>query len=379
MVIKKCRICGNDFFKEPILKYKNMPSRAQYLPDKNSIDEDKGIDLEIYQCSSCGLVQLNSEPVNYYKEVIRAAAISEEMKNFRIKQFKDLIEKYSLNGKKIIEIGCGKGEYLSIMKKFDIKTHGLEESKESVKHCVEEGLNVSQGFIERDTYKMNEAPFDAFFILNFLEHLPNPNSVLRGIYNNLTDDAIGIVEVPNFDMILKKKLFSEFMSDHLFYFTKETLKTLLNLNGFEIIECNYVWHDYIISAIVKKKEKIDISEFYEYQNKIKFEIEKYINSFSNKKVAIWGAGHQALAIISMMNLADKIRYVIDSATFKQGKYTPATHIPIVSPKTLDTDPVEAIIVMAASYSDEVARTIKEKYKDKINITILRDFGLEKFK
>jgi len=77
-----------------------------------------------------------------------------------------------------------------------------------------------------------------------------------------------------------------------------------------------------------------------------------------------------------MNLADKIRYVIDSAVFKQGKYTPATHIPIVHPDTLNSDPVDAIIVMAASYSDEVARIIRQKFDRNINVAILRDFGLE---
>ena len=77
-----------------------------------------------------------------------------------------------------------------------------------------------------------------------------------------------------------------------------------------------------------------------------------------------------------MNLADQIKYVVDSATFKQGKYTPATHVRIVSPDALDSDPVDAIIVMAASYSDEVARIIRQKFDRNINISILRDFGLE---
>ncbi len=89
----------------------------------------------------------------------------------------------------------------------------------------------------------------------------------------------------------------------------------------------------------------------------------------------WASG---LAVISLMDLAGKIKYVVDSATFKQGKYTPATHVPIVSPDALDSDPVDAIIVMAASYSDEVARIIRQKFDKNINIAILRDFGLKGF-
>ena len=192
----------------------------------------------------------------------------------------------------------------------------------------------------------------------------------------MTDDAIGLVEVPNFDMILRNNIFSEFIPDHLFYFTEETLRAALGINGFEIIECNEVWYDYIISAIVKKRKRLDISHFRQYQARLKNEIEEYIRLFTDKKVAIWGAGHQALAIISLIDLGGKIRYVVDSAPFKQGKYTPATHVPIVSPDAIGSDPVDAVMVMAASYSDEVAKIIREKYDGKIKVAILRDFGLE---
>lgn len=265
------------------------------------------------------------------------------------------------------------------MQQFVRETYGLEYSKDSVAQCVKNGLKVSSGFIENANYKLNHAPFDAFFILNFLEHLPEPNSVLRGIYNNLSDDGIGLIEVPNFDMILQKKLFSEFIGDHLFYFTKETLNSTLSLNGFETIDCREEWHDYIISVVVKKRKKIDLSDFSQYQVQLKNEIEAYIRLFKNKRVAIWGASHQALAIIALLHLADKIMYVIDSAEFKQGKFTPATHIPIVSPDKLSSDPADAVIVMAAGYSDEVANIIRHKFDKNISISIVRNFGLEVIK
>lgn len=374
--IDRCRICGHKFFKQPLLGYKNMPRTAQFLPDKNSLKKDKGVTLEVFQCSGCGLVQLNNEPVPYYKEVIRASAFSEEMKDFRLKQFENFVQKFSLKGKKVIEIGCGRGEYLSLMKQFGVAAYGLEYSKDSVRQCLKDGLKVSKGFIESDNYKLNDGPFDAFFILSFLEHLPEPNSTLRGIYNNLRNDAVGLVEVPNFDMILRNKLFSEFISDHLFYFTKDTLTTTLELNGFEVLECKEVWHDYIISVIVRKRKKLDLSTFSDQQIKIKKNIKEYLSKFPNKKVAIWGAGHQALAIIALLDLSKKIQYVIDSAPFKQGKFTPATHLPIVSIDYFEKNPVKAIIVIAGSYSDEVAKIIRKKYDKKIKVAILRDYGLE---
>lgn len=374
--IKKCRVCGGIFYKEPLVKYKNMPMVAQHLPDKNTLKDDWGTDLVVCQCSGCGLVQLKNEPVSYYKEVIRAAGFSPEMKKFRADQFKDFVQRYSLTGKKIVEIGCGRGEYLSIMSQMGVKAHGIEYSGDSVKQCARNGLNVQAGFIENEKYKINGAPFDAFFILSFLEHLPNPSEALRGISNNLKNNAVGIVEVPNFDMMLKKKLFSEFVRDHLTYFTKTALTTALTLNGFDVLECNEVWHNYIISAVVRKRQKKNLSAFDGHQTKIIKELKKYVERFSDKKVAVWGAGHQAFAVLSLAGLGDKIRYVVDSAPFKQGKYTPATHISIVSPDKFFTDSVNAVIVMAGSYSDEVTEIIRAKCGKKIEVAIMREEGLE---
>jgi len=371
MVINKCRVCKNSFFDVPLLQYKNMPKVAQYLPDSKSVKNDRGVSLRLFQCSGCGLVQLNSDPVAYYKEVIRAAGVSEEMRIFRQSQFSGFVREFSLKDKKVVEIGCGGGEYLELMKRAGVKAYGVEYSRELVRRCFENGLNVTRGFVQDAQYKLKHAPFDAFFILNFLEHLPDPNAVLRGIYNNLNSGAVGIVEVPNFDMMLRDKLFSEIMRDHLLYFTKQSLCLILNLNGFEIVECHEIWHKYIISAIVKKNEKVDISFFYNQQNLLKLEINKFIRNFRPGRVAVWGAGHQALAVIALLDLSDKIKYVVDSAFFKQGKYTPATHIPIVSPEALISDPVDAVIIMAASYSDEVAINVRKNLKKNLKIAILK--------
>ncbi len=206
--MNKCRVCGHKIYEDPLLRYESMPSASQFLPDINSISGDTPVDLEICQCTGCGLIQLNNEPVPYYREVIRAADISEEMKDFRRKQFHKFVKKHSITEKKIIEIGCGRGEYMSLMQQFCVNTYGIEYSTESVRQCTNNGLNVSKDFIESGTQKLRNAPFDAFYILNYLEHLPNINSTLRGIYNNLSAEAVGLVEVPNFDMILQNKLFS---------------------------------------------------------------------------------------------------------------------------------------------------------------------------
>ena len=161
-MINKCRFCKDVLPEKLLLKLFNMPESAQNFPTKFTLTNDKGIDLEIYQCKSCGLVQLAIEPVPYYRDVIRAAAFSQEMREFRLKQFKYFVDRYNLQGKKVIEIGCGKGEYLELMNQSGALAFGLEHLLESVEFCKQKGLKVERGFIESSSYKLQNSPFDAF-------------------------------------------------------------------------------------------------------------------------------------------------------------------------------------------------------------------------
>lgn len=353
-----------------------MPGAAQYLPSDQELVADLGVSLEVHQCSLCGLVQLGNEPVPYFREVIRAVGFSEEMKAFRREQFGRIVQTHSLQGKKVLEVGCGRGEYLALLHELPIKATGIEFSAPSVAYANEKGLDVVQGFLLEGDRPLPKAPFDAFLIMSFLEHLPSPNETLRAIHANMAEEAVGLVEVPNFDMILSGDMFSEFIADHICYFTQDTLTATLAQNGFEVLGCEVVWHGYILSATVRKRLPLDLSRFETRRHQLKTELDAFIGRFPPHQVAVWGAGHQALTVMALADLGGKLRYVIDSAPFKQGRFTPATHLPIVPPGTLESDPVEGIIIMAASYSAEVARILHDRFPGRFSICLLRDYQLE---
>jgi SAM-dependent methyltransferase len=354
-----------------------MPSSAQGFLTTEDLKSDSGSDLFIVQCKSCGLIQLDNDPVPYFREVIRASAFSEEMRKFRLKQFKSWAKEFNLIDKKILEVGCGKGEYLEILSDVGADAYGIEYARESVDYCLNKNLKVSQGFLGEKNLEINNNKFDGFMCLSFMEHWPEPNKVLNGLLMNLNEGAIGLIEVPNFDMILDDGLYSEFISDHLLYFTKESLIFTLQFNGFEVLSCESIWHNYILSAVVRKRVKTNLDFFEGFRNKVKRDLDLFIGKFPENKVAIWGAGHQALATISLTKIDKNIRYIVDSAVFKQGKYTPASHIKIVSEVELIKDPVDALIIMAGSYSEEIIKIMKFKFPS-VELAVLREFGLEFF-
>ena len=376
MAERACRVCGGALFEEPLARYTNMPRAAQDLPDATSLAHATGVDLEVFQCAACGLVQLASEPVPYYREVIRAAAVSDVIRRAKSEQLARFIDEHDLYGKRIVEVGCGRGEFLLLLQGQEVEAFGLEASPNAVADCVASGLRVVQGYPDQSAGVWPGQPFDGFLLLMFLEHMPEPGVALRAIADHLVDGAVGLVEVPNFDMVVRQTLFSEFVADHLLYFTAQTLRTTLEISGFEVISVDELRDGYVLSAVVRRRKRLDISAFWEQQERLTTELRNYLGGFGARRVAVWGAGHQAFATIAMTGIAGDIRYVVDSAPFKQGRYTPATHLPIVAPEALRTDPVDAVIVMAASYSDEVARIVREQFDLDLAVVILRDNGLE---
>ena len=373
----KCRCCGQDLPAKALLEYRNMPKSAQFFPDAEAASTECGVELRLHQCRFCGVLQLAGEPVPYYREVIRATRVSPEMREFRIGQFSRWIEKYHLQGKRIVEIGCGAGEFMEMMDAAGTKPCGIEYSKTLAERAIADGYQVWPVFIESEKTRIPEGPYDAFYILSFLEHNPSPSANLRGIANNLKEGAVGLVEVPDVDMILREHLYSEFIQDHLLYFTEDTLRRLLEWNGFEVLSCDSIWHGYVISAEVRKRRQIDVSAFLHKQEAVKHDVDAFLSNMEGRQLitAVWGAGHQALADLSLLDMAARIRCVLDSADFKQGKMTPATHIPIVSPGVLDNGEIGAVLVIAGSYSDEILRILREKYP-KVLRAVLKNDGVE---
>ena len=370
--ISDCRLCGKPFFPGELLRYAAMPAMAQHLLAQPG---DDSVELRLRQCSGCGLAQLDGPPVPYYREVIRAAAFSAEMGEFRRKQFREWLKRHGLSGRKVLECGCGAGEYLRLMAEAGADARGVEFGEANVEKCLAAGLRVEKTYFEDGGERLSGAPFDGFFILNYLEHLPNLGDYLRGIASNLADGAAGLVEVPNFDMMLKNRTFAEITSDHLYYFTEQTLRTAMEIGGFEAVASRAVYHGYMISMEVRKRSRLDLGSFEEARAELSERLNDLVGRHGAGRCAVWGASHQAFAVLALAGLHGKLRCVIDSAPFKQGKLTPATHIPIVAPDAVAPGALSALVVMAGGYSDEVAGLARRRFGPGVELFVLRENGL----
>lgn len=347
-----------------------LPASAQGFLTKDDLPTDQKIALEIVECVGCGVVQTRSLPVPYFREVIRASGYSPEMRVHRTRQLEQFMEDYDLIQGKVLEIGCGRGENLEILSSLGIDSCGIEYGEDSISHLNNLGLNATRMFFETGLEEVPGAPYDGFIFLNFLEHLPRPREVFAGIRKSVKSEAFGLIEVPNFDMILEESLFTEFVSDHIFYFSQDSLETALRSNGFDVMDCRETWHRYTLTAIVKKRRGVDFSDMAHLTESLKKVVGEFCEKYCAKGIAVWGAGHQALTVMAITEISDKVKYVVDSAPFKQNHFTPGTHIPIVSPDVLFSDSIGTVLVIAGSYTNEVCEIIRCRNKETIDIAVL---------
>lgn len=393
--MKYCIACRSKLPAKPVFKLENAPASAQNIPDAREVQDDKGMDLFLYQCGQCGLVQFDCQPVDYYRDVIRAGGLSVTMTNLRRSQYRHLIDTYHLEGKRFLEVGCGGGEFLKVLTEFPVEIYGMEHRPDLVEKARQAGLRVWEEFPEtvdqvfggkKEPYR---GPFDVFLSFNFLEHQPRPDVMLQAIYHNLTEDGMGLITVPALEYILEQGSYYELLRDHLAYYSFDTLRQLLERNGFAVLEEEMVNRD-TISAIVKKVplgEQVintalgekefpgSLAEGYEITAKEMEELVKRLER-ENRTLAVWGASHQGFTLAATTVLGEAAEYMIDSAPFKQGRFAPVSHLQIVAPEHFFQNPVDVILIVAPGYTDEIAGIIRREFGKETGILAIRTSHVE---
>jgi SAM-dependent methyltransferase len=145
------------------------------------------------------------------------------------------LPKFQSEGR-ILEIGCGTGVYLDIMMDLGWKTFGVEISEKASLIARQEGHDIFNGTLEETEWPNHF--FQAACLWHVLEHLHDPIKTLKKMYKIMQPGAELLIEVPNFNG-LSSKFFKEdwFGLDvprHLYFFTADTLRAILEKTGFRI-------------------------------------------------------------------------------------------------------------------------------------------------
>ena len=138
---------------------------------------------------------------------------------------------------KVLDIGCGRGLFLDVMRRGGWEPIGTELNEKTAFYAIKTyGLKVLHGDITQ--HKLPSQSLDAININQVLEHLKNPEQVIEESYRLLRKGGMLIISVPDLGSpqfaIGKKNWFLLDLPFHLFHFTEEGLENLLRKNEFKI-------------------------------------------------------------------------------------------------------------------------------------------------
>lgn len=365
-----CRLCRSTALALR-LRLECAPRNVSYLLDPRDIARDEPIRLEVHGCEACGHVQLLVDPDgSYYEDYVMTVRHSPLMREFQRGQARAFVERFGLEGQRVIEVGCGDGHYLGVLHELGVDAVGLEPSAPFREMALSAGHAVLDGYVTRAT-PVPGGPYDAFATREVLEHIPDPNDFLQGIRRSLTDDGVGLVEVPSLEQALEHHRFYDFFRDHVNYFSAGTLARALETNGFLVLEVTRGMGGEFLQALVRVDAGHDFGALQRSVTQVADELRALLRSYaaSGRRAAAWGSGAKGLASLAAAG-AEGLAYVIDSDPHKQGRLTPITHLPVVAPERLREEPVDLVVLTALAYRDEIIAQLRERLGFRGTIAVL---------
>lgn len=195
-----CKICGNDK-----TKFLGVRGNKEYLGAEDINESADHIVTNVVKCLKCGFIFTNPLIIcktGAYQDPNDYAASRNDGQEALFTFTLDMIEQYAKRGK-ILDIGCGKGEFLSLAKERGWEIFGLEPSKGFAEFISKNyGLNITSKPLEEAGYQ--DSFFDVVVLNMVLEHIDEPRKMLGLIGRILKKNGILFIEVPNMESLMLK-------------------------------------------------------------------------------------------------------------------------------------------------------------------------------
>ena len=275
-------------------------------------------------------------------------------------EYADTVKKYAGDAKFIVEIGSNDGYLISQFRGEGIRTVGIDPSMDMCRIAKERGVEVMPAmFCEPMAMSMLDrtGPVDVVVANNVFNHANDPASFARAVSALLSNTGMFVFEVPYWRCMVESGRFTDMVyHEHPTYFTVKSTYNLLSQAGLEIAKFDVVdYHGGSLRIFARKQTPVKMSvqvanavveetaaglfdpEFYQGLQK-QFEIQrsqwllKFNEIYLQDPTAVFigvGAAAKANTWLTWHGLnATHLNCITDASTFKQGKYTPLTRIPI---------------------------------------------------
>ena len=373
---KSCPSCGSAEV-SVFYEVENMPIHSvMLLPTKEKAIQYLKKNIKLGFCEQCGFisnVSFDPDLLKYSTGYESTQSYSSTFNAFARGLVQGLIDRYDLHDKDLIEIGCGQGEFLTMLCEIGgNRGVGFDPAYIPGRN---ENLGKYKISIIKDFYseKYTDIKCDFLCCRMTLEHIHKTGDFIRTVKHYIQDkpDTVVFFQVPDVIRILNDLAFWDIYYEHCSYFSPGSLARLFRNNGFEVID---IWKDYgeqyimlgakqgSTKAYKSLPPEEDISELKSKVDHFSRKNTKQLDTWKNylkkahnegRRVILWGGGSKGVAFLTALNIQGEIEYVVDINPNKHGTYMAGSGHRIVSPEFLKQFKPDIVIIMNPIYKEEI--------------------------
>jgi 2-polyprenyl-3-methyl-5-hydroxy-6-metoxy-1,4-benzoquinol methylase len=382
MSIPACPACG-EHGAEAFCAVERVPVHSVLLLEtrEEALEYPKG-DIRLAWCPACGFIwnhAFDARVHEYSARYEETQGFSPTFNAFHKALAERLIERYDLRGKEIVEIGCGKGEFITLISELG-QNRGIGIDPAYVEERSLAGRSERVRFIT-DFYSEAYAHLTGDFVIckMTLEHIPDVASFVGTVRRTVDarPDTTVFFQIPNMVRILDDVGFWDVYYEHCSYFTPGSLARLFRRCGFDVVD---LWLEYDDQYLMIEARPGDgaggrrFPELEEDGDRVAAGVRRYRDALpatlarwradlralhaEGKRTVLWGSGSKGVAFLTTMQIWDEIEYTVDINPHKHGMYMAGTGQRIVSPAFLREYRPDVVVIMNPVYRPEIARELE---------------------
>lgn len=379
----KCRSCGGEN-SELVLDLGLQPLANNLLSKDDLGKSEPKFPLRLAVCTSCWLMQIveTIPPVTLFSEYLYFSSFSKTMLEHAETAAKRYIREFDLGpGSLVVEIASNDGYFLKNFVGAGIPSLGIEPAANIAKVAREKGIDTLVDFFGAglaDRVGKDRGKADLILGNNVFAHAPNPNDFVGGLKALLKPGGSVVLEFPYGVDFIENNEFDTIYHEHVFYFTLTALLPLFARHELEVWRAERIAiHGgslrICLSHPGQKNVETSMEGLLAEEKRKGIASKNYYSDFARKveglkrsllaeiaelkkagkKLAAYGASAKGSTLLNYYGLGPELEFVADRSTYKQGRFTPGTHIPIVAAEELMKRQPDYTLLLTWNFAEEI--------------------------
>ncbi|MEQ8558141.1 MAG: class I SAM-dependent methyltransferase [Henriciella sp.] len=337
-------------------------------------------EMRLCHCPDCGFIfnaAFTQELTEYSGRYEETQGFSPTFSKFHTNLAKRLIERHDIHGRNVMEIGCGKGEFLVLLSQLGENT-GIGVDPSAIPERLEGVEGAERVTLIPEYFDPSHCAREPDFLCckMTLEHITNTAQFIRQIRDGLTEGGGTTVffQIPESLRILRHCAFEDIYYEHCSYFTPGSLGRLFRSCGFRVTDISTEYDDQYLTIeavpgfggeMLEIEDDLDeiaslVETFPKRVEAAKHDWQGVVDAAKGRgeTVLLWGSGSKAVSFLTSLGLGDKVDHVTDINPNRHNHYMPGTGQRIVPPAELAEIKPDLVIVMNRIYEDEITADLK---------------------